>query len=151
MGDETIPGGWRVPAELLYTLGEPGPPIEFPRVEVPREGIRWHSPTPEETAAREAYTALVGRLVDAWARQRRAVIDAACATALVEGWDVHVYDPPLPFTRGWLHGSESTNDLRARQYVGIKFTSARYAVPTLIEHPWDDAYADLDDDEWGRL
>lgn len=107
----------------------------FPRMKVRLGADPWQPPTPAEQAASDAWQAHVNRAVDQFARTRQATIENACMTALRHGWDVHVHEPPAPFT--WRRArAEHLVYLRC---IGIEFTPAAHRIPTLHFHPAPDA------------
>jgi hypothetical protein len=126
----TAAGGWCAPTDLEYHH-EPVP-LTLPQVRFTRFMDLWKEPTPAERRANDALRAMVARLTDRMARQRAAVVDAACLTALEEGWDVHVYEPPEP-----LRYATDTYLVRLN-YVGLEFTPAAHPVPTVHYHHTDE-------------
>jgi hypothetical protein len=144
-------GGWCAPSALLYGQTDRGwfqriaddlaaEATDFPRVSVARGGVDFTDRrTSLERAADEAHAALVGRVAERLASQRREAIAAACVTALANGWDVHVYDPPQPELYRRVATDQELFYLRS---VGIEFRPAEHPVPTLVRHVcpdwWDD-------------
>lgn len=144
-------GGWCAPSRLLYEVTDhpverPGV-LTLPNMQALRGSIDFTDRrTPAERAAADAWTAHVNRVADRHSRARRAAIDAACAVALAEGWDVHVYEPPTPFD---LRRADE-RDLLYLRSVGIEFTPAEHPIPTIHHHPtpedWRYLYDGEDDD-----
>ena len=99
---------------------------------------RWVSLTPEELAEQEAVSRANQEMLRKLEEKQRAVVDQACVTALLEGWDVHVYWPPQPFDIR----RANAQDMVYRAHVGIEFRPARHPVPTVHENLtpvfWDD-------------
>lgn len=111
--------------------------IGFPRVRASRYVDWFQTPTPAERRAADALRSLTSRIAERMSAQRNAAIDAACLTAMAEGWDVHVYEPPEPLI---LHRA-TDNDLIPLAYVGIEFTERAHPVPTVHFHQsyvWED-------------
>jgi hypothetical protein len=124
-------------------------PLTFPRVSVQRGGIRFDmtEQTPAERRAAEAVQALTSRIVARLARQRDRVVDDACAVALEEGWDVHVYEPPQPYSWDYRLIIPLRDEALLRMnYVGIAFAPKRYALPVVHIHRETLDWMDWEDD-----
>lgn len=132
-------GGWCAPSETIYDTGVPFEDI-FPVVSVTRGGIKYHQPTDEERRAQEAWQAHVQRVVRRVTAMRDHAIETAIDVAVLNGWDVHVYEPPTPFD---MRHADS-RDLIYMRHVGIEFTPGRYSTPVVHFHPCPD-YWDEDD------
>lgn len=142
-------GGWCAPSGVLFdalggdALARPEA-LTLPAMQALRGGIDFTDRrTPAERAAADAWVAHVNRVADRHSRARRAAIDAACAVALAEGWDVHVYEPPTPYD---LRRADERGLLYLRS-VGIEFTPAEHPIPTIHHHPTPEDWRYLYDGE----
>lgn len=126
-------GGWCAPSETLYDLGpaygelftQPDITIRdrvtLPEFSAPRGGITFDLTTSPVTDAIRTYLRRVRAL-------QHATIEAACHTALTDGYDLHVQ-----------HHHRSP-------FLGIEFSRPmRWTIPTVTEHHNDDHWYDLDD------
>lgn len=119
------------------------PRISLPEVSVRRGGITFDmiEQTPTQRLAHEQMRRLQERIVTTSARYRDMVVDAACVTASLNGWDVHIYEPPTPFSI-----TQASHEVLYRlRYVGIEYTPAKHPVPTLHYHaaPRDEFEAEM--------
>lgn len=141
MGDLTATGGWTAPSDTVYDASLLAP-VEFPAINTHRGGVTFslRRRTPAEARAYEAVQARLRRTLDTLLAREHDAIEAACRTALAEGWDIHLYRHPLQ-----MHTLEDR--VKVTAYIGIEFQPARYPVPTIVEHH-DHDVSWTDDDEW---
>ena len=130
----TAAGGWCAPSETLYDVGTDYRAL-FPKVTTARGGITFDfERTPMEKAAAEAWRAYVDRMIERMVLARAEAVDQACLIGMVEGWDIHVHEPPQPFSV-----TQTTEaDLYRMRCVGIEFTPAKHIVPTIHYHRYND-------------
>lgn len=115
----------------------------FPKISVPRGGIRFEPPTRAERLAQDALASQLRRMVDELMSRRNEVVDRATVVALANGWDIHVHEPPDVTTWDLEHNRAEVHYLA---YVGIEFTPAKHPLPTIHYHSspdrdiydWDD-------------
>lgn len=97
--------------------------VSLPTVNASRGNIRFGPSSPTEIIESRHRIAQ---------RRRQDAIENACVEATANGWDVHLF-------YGWGH-----------DHVGIEFRPAKYAIPTIVEHPAHDVswLYDRETGEW---
>jgi hypothetical protein len=114
-------------------MNDPLDKIELPEMTVRRGGIEFKMPTIAERRAQSAMKSMVERIAQRIMTAQHEAIEDACRTALVNGWDIHLYDPPPLVTSSLTRITD-----RRAQYLGIGFTPAEHAVPTIHRHAYND-------------
>lgn len=115
----------------------------FPKVSVNKGGLIYKQPTAAEREAADSLTAFVQRVAARVQAMQDEVINAACEDALIYGWDVHIYRPRTHF-----HFNEADRYRAwASTCIGISFETAKYMIPTIVEH-LDHDITDYYDDWW---
>lgn len=135
-------GGWCAPAAVLTDCTIEPSPIELPTFTVPRGGITYSTEplSPAEQVAAAAFRAFVERVVARAVERRHAAVERAALEAHVNGWDLHVYNPPVSATIRPLNDEQ----LYGLNFVGIAFTERERSLPfpMIHEHTTDESWSD---------
>lgn len=130
-------GGWCAPGRIDFNEVALTP-VDFPKIEVSRGGIRFdRRPSPEQMFE----ASVLQRAARRMAEVRHLTIERACAEALANGWDIHIYEPPVEVKINRNAGSVTAT----LGQLGIAFTESEFGVPTITyrrEHldffDWED-------------
>jgi hypothetical protein len=136
--------------DMTQPIGE-FPRITLPDVSTTRGGITFDVLDESQRLARDYARKITERMVADMARLRNATMEIAVLHAIENDLDVHIYEPPTPFS---IHRASETQVYRMR-HIGVAYTPMRFAAPTVHVHPtpgdefaWEMAWEDSDLEHW---
>jgi hypothetical protein len=132
--------GWCAPGDHYALTEDTLSRITMPEVTAKRGGLDYNAEqSPAEKARHEQARRIIDEMVERFAAVRRHAINTACVTAMVNDWDVHIYEPPR------MSYTVTEADFIYMRAVGVGFTPAEHPVPTIVFHQPPDFW---DEGEW---